>query len=134
MPLTYLTDFGGAMARSVPDLADILNAVVAVDPADPETSAPGRHTPADWRSVLDPNALKGKRIGFIASTWIDPFGTTNTTSAEIAALQYFTDVAATIVPMGVTVCGTDSPSSPWSPTTDLVSEGWWLYIVIHTVL
>src|SRR4029077_14892918 len=67
MPLTYLTDFGGAMARSVPDLADILNAVVAVDPADPETSAPGRHTPADWRSVLDPNALAGKRIGYIPS-------------------------------------------------------------------
>ena len=58
MPLTYLTDFGGAMARSVPDLADILNVVVATDPADPETSAPGRHTPADWRSLLDPNALR----------------------------------------------------------------------------
>src|SRR5262249_1858704 len=62
MPLTYLTDFGGVMARSVPDLADILNVVVAVDLADPETSAPGRHTPADWRSVLDRKALKGKRI------------------------------------------------------------------------
>src|SRR5258707_10419618 len=81
MPLTYLTDFGGAMARSVPDLADILNVVVAVDPADPETSAPGRHTPADWRSGLDRPALKGKRIGFIPSTWGDPFGTTNTTEA-----------------------------------------------------
>ena len=75
MPLSYLTDFGGVIARSVPDLADMLNVVVAVDPADPETSAPGRHTPADWRSVLDPNALRGKRIGYIASTWVDPFGT-----------------------------------------------------------
>ena len=55
MPLVYLTDFGGVMARSVPDLADMLNVVVAVDPDDPETSAPGRHTPADWRSVLDPD-------------------------------------------------------------------------------
>ena len=134
MPLTYLTDFGGAMARSVPDLADILNVVVATDPADPETSAPGRHTPADWRSVLDPNALKGKRIGFIASAWVDPFGTTNTTSAEMAALQYFTDAGATIVPMGVTVGGTDSPPSPPSPTTDRVSEGWWMYIGSHPEL
>jgi amidase len=126
MPLTYLTDFGGVMARSVPDLADILNVVVAVDLADPETSAPGRHTPADWRSVLDRNALKGKRIGFIPSTWVDPFGTTNTTDAEMAALQYFVDGGATIVPMGVTVGGTDAPPSPPSPTTDIVSEGWWL--------
>ena len=134
MPLTYLTDFGGAMARSVPDLADILNVVVAVDPADPETSAPGRHTPADWRSVLDPHALKGKRIGFIASTWVDPFGTTNTVNAEMAALQYFVDAGATIVPMGVTVGGTDTPPAPTAPTTDRVSEGWWLYIGSHPEL
>jgi amidase len=134
MPLTYLTDFGGAMTRSVPDLADILNVVVAVDPADPETSAPGRHTPADWRSVLDTKALKGKRIGFIASTWIDPFGTTNTTDAEKAALQYFVDGGATIVPMGSTVGGTNAPPSPPSPTTDRVSEGWWMYIDSHPEL
>jgi amidase len=134
MPLTYLTDFGGAMARSVPDLADILNAVVAVDPADPETSAPGRHTPADWRSVLDPHALQGKRIGFIASAWVDPFGTTNTTSAEMAALQYFTTAGATIVPMGVTVGGIDTPPAPPAPTTDRVSEGWWMYIDSHPEL
>jgi amidase len=134
MPLTYLTDFGGVMARSVQDLADILNVVVAVDLADPETSAPGRHTPADWRSVLDRHALKGKRIGFIPSTWVDPFGTTNTTDAEMAALQYFVDGGATIVPMGVTVGGTDAPPSPPSPTTDRVSEGWWLYISSHPEL
>lgn len=134
MPLSYLTDFGGVMARSVPDLADILNVVVAVDPDDPETSAPGRHTPADWRSVLDRNSLRGKRIGFIPSTWVDPLGTTNTTEAEMAALQYFVDGGATIVPMGVTVGGTDAPPSPPSPTTDIVSEGWRLYISNHPEL
>jgi amidase len=134
MPLVYLTDFGGAMARSVPDLADILNVVVAVDPADPETSAPGRHTPTDWRSVLDPHALKGKRIGFIASTWVDPFGTTNTTDAEMASLQYFVDGGATIVPMGVKVGGTDTPPAPPAPSTDRVSEGWWNYIDSHPEL
>ena len=48
MPLVWLTDFGGAMTRSVSDLADMLNVLVAVDPDDPETSAPGRQAPADW--------------------------------------------------------------------------------------
>jgi len=134
MPLTWLTDFGGVMARSVPDLADILNVVVATDPADPETSAPGRTVPTDWRTVLDPNALKGKRIGYIPSTWVDPFGTTNTTSAEMAALQYFTQAGATIVNMGVTAGGADAPPSPASPTTDRVSEGWWMYILTHPEL
>lgn len=134
MPLVYLTDFGGAMARSVPDLADMLNVVVAVDPADPETSAPGRHTPADWRAVLDPNALRGKRIGYIPSTWVDPFGTTNTTDAEKAALQYFVAAGATIVEMGVTVGGTDTPPAPAAPPGDIRAEGWGHYIDGHPEL
>ena len=134
MPLVYLTDFGGAMARSVPDLADMLNVVVAVDPADPETSVPGRHTPADWRSVLDPEALRGKRIGYIPSAWVDPLGTTNTTDAENAALQYFVDAGATIVEMGVTVGGTDTPPAPPAPPYDIRSEGWGLYIDSHPEL
>jgi amidase len=134
MPLVYLTDFGGVMARSVPDLADMLNVVVATDPADPETSAPGRHVPADWRSVLDPNALKGKRIGFIPSRWIDPLGTTNTTDAEKAALQFFVDAGATIVEMGVTVGGTDTPPAPVAPPGDIRAEGWGHYIDGHPEL
>jgi amidase len=134
MPLVYLTDFGGAMARSVPDLADMLNVVVAVDPDDPETSVPGRRTPADWRSVLEPNALQGKRIGYIPSVWIDPFGTTNTTDAEFAALQFFVNAGATIVEMGVTVGGTDTPPAPAAPPGDIRSEGWGLYIDSHPEL
>jgi amidase len=131
MPLTYLTDFGGVMARSVPDLAEILNVVVAVDPDDLETSAPGRHTPADWRSILDQNALAGKRIGYIPSVWVDPFLTTGTTDAEKAALQYLVDAGATIVEMGVTVGGTDTPPAPAAPPGDIRSEGWRLYIDSH---
>jgi amidase len=134
MPLVYLTDFGGVMARSVPDLADMLNVVVAVDPNDPETSAPGRRTPADWRAVLDPNALRGKRIGFIPSAWVDPFGTTNTTDAEKAALQFFVDAGATIVEMGVTVGGTDTPPAPAAPAGDIRAEGWGHYIDTHPEL
>ena len=134
MPLVYLTDFGGVMARSVPDLADMLNVVVATDPADPETSAPGRRTPADWRALLDPNALRGKRIGFIPSRWVDPFETTNTTDAERAALRYFTDAGATIVEMGVTVGGTDVPPAPAAPPGDIRAEGWGVYIDSHPEL
>ena len=134
MPLVYLTDFGGAMARSVPDLADILNVVVATDPDDPETSAPARHTPPDWRSVLDPNALRGKRIGYIPSRWLDPFETTNTIDAEKAALQFFIAAGATIVEMGVTVGGTDTPPAPTPPPGDIRAEGWGHYIDTHPEL
>ena len=137
MPLVWLTDFGGAMTRSVSDLADMLNVVVAVDPDDPETSAPGRQTPADWRSVLDINALQGKRIGYIPSVWVDPFGTTSTTDAEKAALQYLEAAGATIVEMGVTVGGTDTPPAPPAPVFaagTIRAEGWRQYIDSHPEL
>jgi len=134
MPLVWLTDFGGAMTRSVSDLADMLNVLVAVDPEDPETSAPGRRTPADWRAVLDPNALRGKRIGFIQSAWLDPLGTTGTINASKAALKYFEEAGATIVEMGVTVGGTDVPPAPPQPPGDVRSEGWRQYIDKHPEL
>lgn len=134
MPLTYLTDVGGVLARSVSDLADILNVVVAVDADDPETSAPGRHVPADWRAALDRDALRGKRIGYIPSTWVDPLGTTNTITAEQAALSVFEEAGAQIVEMGVTVGGTDAPPAPDPPQSDIRSEGWRRYIDSHPEL
>lgn len=137
MPLTWLTDFGGAMTRSVSDLADMLNIVTAVDPDDPEMSAPGRHAPADWRTMLDFNALVGKRIGYIPAVWVDPFGTTGTTDAEKAALRYLVDAGATIVEMGVTVGGVDAPPAPPVPVFaggSIRSEGWRQYIDSHPEL
>jgi amidase len=137
MPLGFLTDYGGALARSVPDLAAILDVVAGTDPDDPTSAPADSHLPADWRDKLDVNALRGKRIGYIPSTFVDPFGTTGTTDAEKAALQYLRDAGATIVEMGSTVGGTDAPPSVTDPTTPaLVSnqlnyEGWDEYIDKH---
>ncbi len=134
-PLSWLTDFGGVIARSVPDLADMLNIVAGTDPADPSTALADSMIPANWRSMLDPGALKGKRIGYIPSTWVDPFGTTGTTDAEKAALQYFIEAGATIVEMGVTVGGTDTPPTPPDSTTgNTTQEGWMQYIDSHPEL
>ncbi len=124
MPLSWLTDFGGAMARSVGDLADILNVVTGTDPADPTTAPADAERPADWRSVLDANALQGKRIGYIPSTWEDPFGTTGTIAASKAALKYLTDAGATIVEMGSTVGDANTPPAPPNnPSGNTTQEG-----------
>ncbi len=135
MPLVWLTDFGGAMTRSVSDLADMLNVVAGTDPDDPATAPANDRIPKDWRSVLDIAALKGKRIGFIPSTWIDPLGTAGTIAAEKTALRYFTDAGATIVELGATVGGTDTPpQTPDNSPGDLRSEGWMQYIDRHPEL
>jgi amidase len=135
MPLTWLTDFGGVMTRSVSDLADMLNIVAGTDPDDPATASTSDRVSADWRSVLDINALKGKRIGYIPSAWIDPLGTTGTIAAEKAALRYLIDAGAAIVEMGVTAGGADNPpQTPDTTTGDIRSEGWMQYIDRHPEL
>ncbi len=135
MPLSWLTDFGGVMTRSVADLADMLNVVTGTDPADPATAPADAERPADWRSTLDPNALRGKRIGYIPSVWEDPFGTTGTIAASKAALKYLTDAGATIVEMGSTVGDANTPPAPGAtPTGRHNQEGWMQYIDAHPEL
>ena len=94
-PLTWMTDFGGAMTRSVSDLADMLNVVAGTDPDDPATALADSKIPGDWRTVLDVKALRGKRIGYVDSAWADvfgpttaPFGTNGTIEAMKDALKY----------------------------------------------
>jgi amidase len=141
MPLTYLTDFGGVIAQTVPDLADVLDTVAGPDPADPMTQYGVGHIPADWRTMLKPDALKGKVIGLIPSTWVDPFGTTDTVDAEMAAAKkYLTEAGATVVTAGTTVGGvSNSPTrtavAPTLPAgTSITTAGWDDYIDEHPEL
>jgi amidase len=128
MPLSWLQDYAGVLTRSVGDLADILNVVSGTDPQNPETAAASAHRPADWRSVLDPNALNGKRIGLLPSAWVDPYGTTGTVAAENAALQYIRDAGAQIVELPA------GPTVPAAVTGDRNWEGWARYIESHPEL
>jgi amidase len=63
IPLSLTFDMAGPMARSVADIAAVLNVVAAVDPADPTTRKMEGHVPQDYTKSLDPNALRGARIG-----------------------------------------------------------------------
>jgi len=67
IPLTPTLDTMGPMARSVVDLAIVLDATVGVDPADP-TTVP---VEASYLDAVDPNGLAGRRIGVLEWT-LDP--------------------------------------------------------------
>jgi amidase len=85
--------------------------------------------------MLDTRSLKGKRIGYIPSAWVDPFGTAGTVAAEKAALRYLTDAGAVIIEMGATAGSTDTPPQTTDTTTGNVrSEGWMQYIDRHPEL
>ncbi|HSG90391.1 MAG TPA: amidase family protein [Pseudomonadales bacterium] len=63
LPLSSTQDIGGPLARTVTDLALVLDATVGYDPADPQTAASVGRLPASFTAALHPGALQGMRIG-----------------------------------------------------------------------
>jgi amidase len=55
----------GPMARTVRDLAQVLDVIAAYDPEDPVTACAVGKAPATFTSFLDAAALKGARIGIL---------------------------------------------------------------------
>ena len=63
IPISHTQDTAGPMTRTVKDAAIILNALAGIDPRDSATLA-GRTRPrVDYTRFLDPNGLRGARIG-----------------------------------------------------------------------
>jgi len=55
----------GPMCRTVRDLAILLDAMVGYDPEDPVTALGARRVPDSYASGLDPQGLRGARIGIL---------------------------------------------------------------------
>lgn len=55
----------GPMARTVTDLARLLDCMVGYDPEDPITSRGVGHVPHSYAEMLDKDSLKGARIGIL---------------------------------------------------------------------
>ena len=69
MPLSSTQDIAGPLARSVTDLAIMLDATVGPDPNDPITAEGASHIPKSYRDALSADGLKGTRIGVLRSLW-----------------------------------------------------------------
>ena len=63
IPIAHSQDTAGPMARSVSDAAILLGALTGVDADDPATEASRGKAFADYTKFLDPNGLRGSRIG-----------------------------------------------------------------------
>lgn len=80
IPLFANNDVGGPMARSVADVAAVLTVVAGSDPADPVTLLSREHPVLDYNRFLDPQKLRGARIG-VFRRYLD----TATTDPEVKA-------------------------------------------------
>ncbi len=65
LPLSSTQDIGGPLAKSVTDLAIVLDATVGYDPGDVQTARGLGQRPAAFFSALSPAALEGARIGVL---------------------------------------------------------------------
>ena len=65
IPLSTTQDVAGPLARSVEDLAIVLDATVGDDPADPITALGVEHVPATYTDFLRSDGLRGARIGVL---------------------------------------------------------------------
>ena len=65
MPLSSTQDIAGPLARTVTDLAIMLDATVGADPADAITAESAGKIPKTYRDALAADGLKGARIGVL---------------------------------------------------------------------
>jgi amidase len=63
IPISATQDTAGPMARSVQDAAILLNAIAGADPRDSATAPSVERGSADYTKFLDPEGLRGARLG-----------------------------------------------------------------------
>jgi amidase len=104
VPIAHSQDTAGPMTRTVADAAALLGAMAGADPDDPAAGSPPargvgasrpRSAPTDYGRLLDPNGLKGARIGIVRNKY---FGSSPATDALAeAAIAVMKQQGATIV-------------------------------------
>ncbi|MDG0795149.1 amidase family protein [Cohnella ginsengisoli] len=128
IPLTWGQDYAGPIAKTVTDLAIMLNATTGTDPKDIFTvTADADHKrPVDWKESLDVNALQGKKIGYIPSSFVSTYADDDTGRAVMDKFSQLQAAGATMVEMSAL------PAAPARPSgINGSTEGWARYIELH---
>ncbi|WP_020576378.1 amidase [Actinopolymorpha alba] len=125
MPLTWGQDYAGPIARTVTDLAYLLNATTGTDPLDEQTLEADARRPDDWTDSLDADALKGKRIGYLPGSFVSSYADDGTGEAVMSRFADLAAAGATMVSMAT------PPSGGPSPSGSRLEEGWARYIEPH---
>jgi amidase len=63
IPIAHSQDTAGPMTRTVADAAALLTVIAGIDSLDAETANSRGHREEDYTKFLDPNGLKGVRVG-----------------------------------------------------------------------
>ena len=99
LPLAHSQDVGGPLARTVKDIAIVLDATVGPDPDDPITVAADHQVPAGYAAALDATAIRGARLGILLPLFGDAPEDQAVGRVVRAALREMEAAGATTVPI-----------------------------------
>ena len=98
IPISFSQDTAGPMTRSVADAAAVLTAIAGRDGADPATATmPGRAV-YDYTARLDPQGLRGKRLGLLQTPLLKYRGMSPLMDHAVAELRR---AGAVVVPVAM---------------------------------
>ncbi|MGH3242281.1 MAG: amidase [Spirillospora sp.] len=112
-PLSDTQDTGGPMAKSISDIALILDATAGYDPDDPSTRASIGRIPRTYTTALDDTALVNARIGVFTDYLSTSEPAQATTSLVRAATRDMASQGATIVDLPAQPALTSAVDASW---------------------
>jgi amidase len=110
IPIAASQDTAGPLTRTVRDAAILLNVLAVRDPRDPATRQMQR--PADYTKFLDPNGLRGARIG-VPSDPSDPGNDVYYKPLRPPQAAVMREAIAALEAAGATVIRANMPTRGW---------------------
>lgn len=101
IPLSHTQDVGGPLARSMIDLALILDETVGYDPNDPQTAVAEGKGPASFAALADQGTLDGLRLGLLKSHLSDKTPFDVMTKVVMSAVSKMTEQGAETVELEI---------------------------------
>jgi Asp-tRNA(Asn)/Glu-tRNA(Gln) amidotransferase A subunit family amidase len=90
-------DTAGPMARTVEDMAILLDVIAGVDPADPATAGAGGKIPPSYTDFLQTDAARGRRLGVLRQAFPTDASDPQVLALFDAALEDLRDAGVEIV-------------------------------------
>jgi Asp-tRNA(Asn)/Glu-tRNA(Gln) amidotransferase A subunit family amidase len=120
IPLSATQDIGGPLTHSVSDLALMLDITTGYDPTDPQTAASVGRFSEPFSTALNPDALRGKRIGVVREL-------VRQSSEDEEAAEVFEAALAQMDALGATIIDVSLPEL--DSTVFAVQDGF--YVLVH---
>ena len=127
MPLNTFNDAVGPIAKSVRELALVLDRVAGSDPEDPVTKDAGAHVSGSFAAALDAGALKGARIGVVPQLYVGVTGEREAADLMTAVVGELRAAGAAVVEVAIPNLDAEYRAARGSAPGSL-KTGWTAYL------